>query len=94
MKHKIAALYCRLSKHEDAKIESNSIANQKVTLLKAAQSYGYEHTQFFIDDGYSGTVFQRPALNDLQEAIKIGLVDAVIVKDAYVKARLKVFSWT
>ena len=79
--HKIAALYCRLSKHEDAKIESNSIANQKTTLLKAAQSYGYEHTQFFIDDGYSGTVFQRPALNDLEEAIKAGTVDVVIVKD-------------
>ena len=78
---KIAALYCRLSKHEDAKIESNSIANQKITLLKAAQSYGYEHTQFFIDDGYSGTVFQRPALKDLEEAIQAGLVEAVIVKD-------------
>ena len=46
---KIAALYCCLSKHEDAKIESNSIANQKSTLLKAAQSYGYEQTRFFID---------------------------------------------
>ena len=77
----IAALYCRLSKHEDAKIESNSIANQKATLLKAAQTYGYDHIQFFIDDGYSGTVFERPALKDLEEAIQAGLVSAVIVKD-------------
>lgn len=80
-KQQIAALYCRLSKHEDAKIESNSIANQKTALLKAAQSYGYEHTQFFIDDGYSGTGFDRPALKQMEEAIQAGIISTVIVKD-------------
>ncbi len=74
--NQIAALYCRLSKHEDAKIESNSIANQKTALLKTAQSYGYEHTQFFIDDGFSGTSFERPALKQMEEAIEAGIISA------------------
>lgn len=78
----IAALYCRLSKNEDAKVESNSIINQKATLLKAVKTHGYEHTQFFIDDGYSGTGFERPALKQMEEAIQAGVISAVIVKDA------------
>lgn len=78
---RFAALYCRLSKNEDAKIESNSIANQKIILLKAAQTYGYENTRFFIDDGYSGTIFERPGLEQLENAIQAGMISVVLVKD-------------
>ena len=66
---KIVALYCRISKNIPANNESDSIVNQKILLQKAATQYGYEHTQFFIDDGYSGTVFERPALKQMEDAI-------------------------
>lgn len=56
-KIKFAALYCRISKNTLPQDESESIVNQKILLQKAAVRYGYEHTQFFIHDGYSGTVF-------------------------------------
>ena len=78
---KIAALYCRLSKNECRDNESNSIAHQKVILEKAAIMNDYENIQFFIDDGYSGTDFERPALRQLESAIEAGYVCAVIVKD-------------
>jgi len=78
---KIAALYCRLSKNECRDNESNSITNQKIILEKAAIINGYENTQFFIDDGYSGTDFAHPALQQLENAIEAGYICAVIVKD-------------
>ena len=43
--------------------------------------HGYENTQFFVDDGYSGTAFERPALKQLDAAIQAGYICAVIVKD-------------
>lgn len=78
---RFAALYCRLSKSKEASIESNSIANQKSACLRTAQMYGYEHMQFFIDDGYSGSDFKRPALKDMEAAIVAGVVSVVIAKD-------------
>lgn len=81
MEEKIAALYCRISKGEEDRIESNSIINQKTAVLRTAQLNGYKQTQFFIDDGYSGTDFDRPALRQMSEAIKSGVISAVIVKD-------------
>ncbi len=78
---KFAALYCRLSRSDETQLESNSIANQKIIVTKTAQAYGYEHTQFFVDNGYSGTLFERPALKRMEEAIQAGIVSAVIVKD-------------
>lgn len=80
-KIKFAALYCRISKNTLPQDESESIVNQKILLQKAAVRYGYEHTQFFIHDGYSGTVFDRPALKQMEDAIKAGMVCAVLVKD-------------
>lgn len=78
---KIAALYCRISKSSEAHDESNSISNQKVILQKAAVQYGFDSTQFFIDDGYSGTDFNRPGLKRLEDAIQSGAICAVLVKD-------------
>jgi len=76
-----AALYCRISKGEEKDIESNSIASQKIITQKAAQVNGFSQIQFFIDDGYSGTDFNRPALKQMEEAINAGIISAVIVKD-------------
>ena len=78
---KLAALYCRISKSDYAHDESNSIANQKVMLERTAAQHGFEHTQFFVDDGYSGTVFDRPTLKRLEDAIKADRISAVVVKD-------------
>ena len=52
----ITALYCRLSVDDDNKdMESNSITNQKQILQDFARREGYRNTQFFVDDGVSGT---------------------------------------
>ncbi|MCL1904283.1 MAG: recombinase family protein [Oscillospiraceae bacterium] len=78
---KITALYCRLSSEDRADSESNSITNQKAMLAKYAVDNGFGNTKFFIDDGVSGTVFSRPALNALLDEVKAGNVAVVIFKD-------------
>lgn len=75
------ALYCRISKTNPDQDESNSVSHQKALLSKAAAHYGYDRTQFYIDDGYSGTVFTRPSLMRLEEDICAGIISAVLVKD-------------
>ena len=87
-KVKITALYCRLSveerkdkrkkKQED---ESNSISNQKQILLEYAKQHGYLHTEFFVDDGVSGTTFDRPDFQRMQRMVENGEVGTIIVKD-------------
>ena len=57
---KITALYCRLSQDDALDGESNSITNQKALLSKYAADHGFRNTRFFVDDGFSGTSFQRP----------------------------------
>ena len=52
---RITALYCRLSRDDDLQGDSNSIINQKNMLQKFADDNGFMNTQFFVDDGYSGT---------------------------------------
>lgn len=78
---KITALYCRLSVEDGLDGESNSIKNQKDILLKYAFDNNFENTCFFIDDGTSGTVFNRPGLNAMIEEVKNGNVATVIIKD-------------
>lgn len=56
---KITALYCRLSNDDDLQGESNSITNQKAILKKYADENGLENTQFYVDDGFSGTNFDE-----------------------------------
>ena len=56
---KITALYCRLSRDDDNAGDSNSIVNQKAYLSRYAKDHGFRHTEFFVDDGFSGANFQR-----------------------------------
>lgn len=77
----ITALYCRLSNEDDLDGESNSIQNQRVILEKYAQDHGFLNTRFFVDDGYTGTNFNRPAMQDLLALTEAGQVGTVIVKD-------------
>ncbi len=78
---KFAALYCRLSRDDALQGESNSISNQREMLVRYAKDNGYPNTRFFVDDGYSGTTFNRPGWQELMEEVDNGNVCAVIVKD-------------
>ena len=78
---KITALYCRLSQEDDLRGESNSIVNQKAILKKYADEHGFPNTEFFVDDGYSGTNFNRPDWQRLLGMIDEGRIGVIIVKD-------------
>ena len=78
---KITVLYCRLSRDDELQGDSNSIVNQKNILSKYAKDNGFKNTRFIVDDGYSGTSFQRPGWNELLELIENGKVETIIVKD-------------
>ncbi|MBQ1465768.1 MAG: recombinase family protein, partial [Eubacteriaceae bacterium] len=78
---KITALYCRLSRDDGFDAESNSIANQKSILTKYALDNGFSIIRYYVDDGYTGTNFDRPGFQSLLEDIGAGLVGTVIVKD-------------
>ncbi len=78
---KITALYCRLSRDDELQGDSNSIINQKAILQKYADDYGFANTAFFVDDGYSGTTFERPDWQRLMALVDEGKVGTVIVKD-------------
>lgn len=79
--NKITALYCRLSQEDDLQGESNSITNQKAILKKYADDNGFTNTEFFVDDGYSGTNFNRPDWQRLVSLIDEGRIGTIIVKD-------------
>ena len=78
---KITALYCRLSRDDELQGDSNSIVNQKAILSKYAKENHFSNTLFFVDDGYSGTNFNRPSWSELLERIENGEVATLIVKD-------------
>ena len=78
---KITALYCRLSRDDENEGDSNSISNQKKMLEKYARDNGYTNWQFYVDDGYSGTNFNRPGFQEMLADIEAGRVNTVIVKD-------------
>jgi len=79
---KITALYCRLSVDDDNKDEeSNSITNQKQILKDYANKEGFANTMFFVDDGVSGTTFQRPNFMRMERMAENGEIGTIIVKD-------------
>ncbi len=78
---KITALYCRLSRDDELQGDSNSIINQKAILQKYADDNGFGNTMFFVDDGYSGTNFDRPDWQRLISLAEDGKIGTVIVKD-------------
>lgn len=78
---KITALYCRLSQDDGREGDSNSISNQKEILLAYAQRNNFPNPQFFTDDGFSGTTFDRPSFIQMENLVEQGLVDTIIVKD-------------
>ena len=77
----ITALYCRLSQDDKQEGDSNSIINQKKILKKYAMDRGYTNIQFYIDDGISGTTFNRAGFQSMIADVEAGKVKRVIVKD-------------
>ena len=77
----VTALYCRLSRDDDVQGDSNSIANQKKLLSKYAKEYGLSNTKYFVDDGYTGTNFNRPGFTEMIEAAEQGYIGTILVKD-------------
>ena len=81
MTDKITALYCRLSQDDMLDGESNSITNQKAILQKYADDNGFRNTVFYVDDGVSGTTFERDGFKAMMTDIEDGKVATVITKD-------------
>ncbi len=78
---KLTALYSRLSREDEQSGESNSIHNQKTLLKDYAESKGFHHNRFFVDDGISGVTFERQGFQEMLGMIESGEIERVIVKD-------------
>ena len=75
------ALYCRLSRDDELSGDSNSIVNQKAILKKYAEDNGFRNLRFYVDDGVSGTTFDRPDFNRMIADVESGMVGTIIIKD-------------
>ena len=76
------ALYIRLSHEDGDKAESLSVSNQKLKLTEYIKKLDNNSIQkFYIDDGFSGTTFDRPGFKKLLYDIEHGLIKGILVKD-------------
>lgn len=78
---KITALYGRLSRDDELVGDSNSIVHQKEMLAKYAKEHSFTNTAFYIDDGFSGTNFNRPDFQRMMSDVEEGKIATIIVKD-------------
>lgn len=74
------AVYLRLSK-DDGAGESASISNQRKFLLKYAKEHGLTVLREFVDDGFSGTTFDRPGFKKMIKAVEAGEINLILTKD-------------
>ncbi|MBR6045685.1 MAG: recombinase family protein [Ruminococcus sp.] len=81
MTDKITALYCRLSNDDDLQGESNSITNQKAMLTDYAKRNGFRNIEIYVDDGWSGTNFDRPDFKRMISDMEKGKIGTIITKD-------------
>ena len=78
---KITALYCRISLDDGGDNESMSISNQKIMLRDFAEKNGMFQHEYYVDDGYTGRNFNRPAFQRMIPDIEAGKIGCVITKD-------------
>ena len=78
---KITALYCRISLDDGGDNESMSISNQKSMLRDFAEKNGMFRYEYYVDDGYTGRNFNRPAFQRMIADIEAGKVGCVVTKD-------------
>ena len=78
----VIALYIRLSIN-DKRVESNSIEHQRLLLTKYAENMEIQNSEIleFVDNGYSGTNFERPTMQELLELVRAYQINCIIVKD-------------
>jgi DNA invertase Pin-like site-specific DNA recombinase len=78
----VVALYIRLSLEDEA-YDSMSIDNQRLALHQYAQTLAESdiEIQEFVDNGYTGTNFERPAVQELLDLVQSNRIDCIIVKD-------------
>ena len=76
-----AALYCRLSRDDGSDAESNSITTQREILTRYANEHDFVIQDEYIDDGISGTTFERPAFQRMIKDIESGIINIVLCKD-------------
>ena len=74
-------IYCRLSNDDERDGESVSIENQKLLLQNYVRQRGWNEVDTYIDDGYSGTNFDRPGVKRLIEDAKAKRINVILVKD-------------
>ena len=77
----ITAIYCRLSKDDEYQGDSMSIQNQRAMLTQYAKDKGLTNLKVYVDDGFSGTNYERPNFKKMIKDIEDGKVGTVIVKD-------------
>ena len=78
---KRTALYCRLSQDDGLEGDSNSIQNQKNILQKFAEDHHFPNPCFYVDDGFSGGNFQRPAFQQMISDMENGEIGIIVTKD-------------
>lgn len=78
---KKTALYCRLSQDDGLEGDSNSIQNQKNILQKFAEDHHFPNPCFYVDDGFSGGNFQRPAFQQIISDMENGEIGIIVTKD-------------
>ena len=76
-------IYVRLSKDDERLGESVSIENQKMILTRYVAEQGWNIVDIYVDDGFSGTDFDRPGVTRLLEDAKNGKINLIIVKDLF-----------
>lgn len=76
-----AAAYCRLSREDGSESESTSISTQKTMLSAYIKEQGWTLVDFYIDDGFSGTNFERPSFKRMIADIEAGKINCVVTKD-------------
>ena len=74
-------IYCRLSNDDERDGESVSIENQKLLLQSYVRQMGWNETDVYIDDGYSGRNSNRPGVQRLIEDAKAKRINLILVKD-------------
>lgn len=74
-------VYCRLSQEDKQNNESISIETQKLILLDYVKTHGYNLIDIYVDDGYSGTNFNRPDFQRLINDVNNGKINMILTKD-------------
>ena len=81
MEQEKGAVYCRLSQDDGSAGESGSIQTQRTLLTQYCKEHSIQIVDYYCDDGWSGTNFERPEFKRMIDDIENGKINTVIVKD-------------